>query len=77
MLVLGWLVLGVPLRGSLPLLYTSMVVYLAAIIGIGLFISSLASTQQQAIIGLFIYMLPAILLSGYATPVENMPDWLQ
>lgn len=77
MLVLGWLVLDVPLRGSLPALYLSMIVYLAAIIGIGLFISSLASTQQQAIIGLFIYMMPAVLLSGYATPVENMPDWLQ
>lgn len=77
MLVLGWLVLDVPLIGSLPLLYTSMIVYLAAIIGIGLFISSLVSTQQQAIIGLFIYMVPAVLLSGYATPVENMPDWLQ
>lgn len=77
MLILGWLVLDVPLRGSLPLLYASMIVYLAAIIGIGLFISSLAATQQQAIIGLFIYMMPAVLLSGYATPVANMPDWLQ
>ena len=36
-----------------------------------------AATQQQAIIGLFIYMMPAVLLSGYATPVANMPDWLQ
>ncbi|MFZ5609586.1 MAG: ABC transporter permease [Pseudomonadota bacterium] len=77
MLALGWLVLEVPLRGSLPLLFASMSLYLAAIIGIGLFISSLAATQQQAVIGLFIYMMPAVLLSGYATPVENMPDWLQ
>ena len=77
MLILGWLVLDVPLRGSLLLLYASMIIYLAAIIGIGLFISSLAATQQQAIIGLFIYMMPAVLLSGYATPVANMPDWLQ
>lgn len=77
MLILGWLVLDVPLRGSLLLLYASMIVYLAAIVGIGLFISSLAATQQQAIIGLFIYMMPAVLLSGYATPVANMPDWLQ
>lgn len=77
MLALGWLVLDVPVRGSLPLLYFSMTIYLAAIIGIGLFISSIAATQQQAVIGLFIYMMPAVLLSGYATPVENMPDWLQ
>ena len=77
MLLLGLLVLGVPFEGSVALLFLSTVVYLAAIIGIGLFISSLASTQQQAIIGLFMYMVPAVLLSGYATPIENMPDWLQ
>jgi drug efflux transport system permease protein len=77
MLALAWLVLNVPFRGSLILLYFSMIVFLASIIGIGLFISSLASTQQQAVIGLFFYMMPAVLLSGYATPIENMPDWLQ
>jgi len=77
MLILSQLVLRVPFEGSVLLLFAAMVVYLAAIIGIGLFISSLASTQQQAIIGLFMYMVPAVLLSGYATPVENMPDWLQ
>lgn len=77
MLVLGLLFLSVPFRGSLALPFLGMVIYLAAIIGIGLFISSLAKTQQQAIIGLFMYMVPAVLISGYATPVENMPDWLQ
>ncbi|MCF8882074.1 ABC transporter permease [Erythrobacter sp. SN021] len=77
MLVLGLLFLNVPIRGSLALLFIGMVMYLSAIIGIGLFISSLAKTQQQAIIGLFMYMVPAVLISGYATPVENMPDWLQ
>jgi len=77
MLFLGVMVLNVPLEGSLTLLFLAMTVYLLAIIGIGLFISSLANTQQQAIIGLFMYMVPAILLSGYATPIENMPDWLQ
>lgn len=69
--------LAVPLRGDLLLLFLAMIVYLASIIGIGLFISSLVRTQQQAVIGLFIYMIPAVLLSGYATPVANMPDWLQ
>lgn len=77
MLLLSKLVLNIPFEGSLVALYLSMLVYLAANIGIGLFISSLASTQQQAVIGLFIYMTPAVLLSGYATPVENMPLWLQ
>ena len=68
---------GVPFRGSLALLYLSLFVYLAAVIGVGLFISALAQTQQQAILGAFLFMSPAIILSGFATPIENMPDWLQ
>ena len=70
-------VFGVPLRGSLLLLYGSAVFYLAALVGLGLFISSLAATQQQAILGAFLFMVPAILLSGFATPINNMPGWLQ
>lgn len=76
-IVVGTLVLRAPLFGSLTLLYASMVVYLAAVIGVGLFISSLARTQQQAILGAFIFLVPAITLSGFASPIENMPDWLQ
>jgi ABC-2 type transport system permease protein len=68
---------GLPLWGSVPLLYASMLVYLFAVIGVGLFISSLAKTQQQAVLGAFVFMVPAIMLSGFASPVENMPDWLQ
>ena len=67
----------IPFTGSVALLYASMAVYLLAILGIGLFISSLASTQQQAILGTFSFMVPMMLLSGFASPVENMPDWLQ
>jgi ABC-2 type transport system permease protein len=67
----------VPLTGSLGLLYAAMVAYLLAVVGIGLFISSLALTQQQAILGTFATMVPMVLLSGFASPVENMPDWLQ
>ncbi len=69
--------LRVPFNGSLLLLYASMVVFLAAVIGIGLFISSLSMTQQQAILGTFVFIVPAVILSGFATPIENMPDWLQ
>ncbi|MGE0008054.1 MAG: ABC transporter permease [Parvibaculaceae bacterium] len=68
---------GVPLRGSLVLLYGSAVFYLASVVGIGLFISSLSMTQQQAILGAFVFIVPAVLLSGFATPIENMPEWLQ
>jgi ABC-2 type transport system permease protein len=77
MILVGTQVLGVPFRGSIALLYLSLVVYLAALIGVGLFVSSLAKTQQQAILYAFMFMVPAILLSGFATPIENMPDWLQ
>ncbi len=67
----------VPFNGSLLLLYGSMMVFLLAIIGIGLFISSLSMTQQQAILGAFVFLVPAVILSGYASPIENMPPWLQ
>jgi len=67
----------IPFTGSLPVLYLSMFVFVSAIVGIGLFISSLCSTQQQAILGSFLFTSPAISLSGFATPVENMPLWLQ
>jgi ABC-2 type transport system permease protein len=67
----------VPLTGSLVLLFASMTVFLLSASGIGLFISSLSMTQQQAILGSFVFMVPANLLSGFATPVENIPDWLQ
>ncbi len=70
-------VFGVPLRGSLLLLYGSAAIYLASLVGVGLFISALSTTQQQAILGAFVAMVPAILLSGFATPIENMPGWLQ
>jgi ABC-2 type transport system permease protein len=67
----------VPFTGSVLLLYVSMSVYLLALLGLGLFVSSLAWTQQQAILGTFSLMVPMMLLSGFASPVENMPDWLQ
>ncbi|HVI49679.1 MAG TPA: ABC transporter permease [Candidatus Sulfotelmatobacter sp.] len=70
-------VFAVPLTGSVPLLYLGMAVYLASVIGVGLFISSLVATQQQAMLGAFTFVAPAILLSGFATPIANMPDWLQ
>lgn len=67
----------VPFIGSLVLLYGSMFVFISSIIGVGLFISSLSMNQQQAILGTFVFMTPAVALSGYATPIENMPHWLQ
>jgi ABC-2 type transport system permease protein len=76
-LLVATLFFEVPLRGALALLYVGVVFFLAAVIGIGLFISSLSQTQQQAFLGTFLFAAPAILLSGFATPIENMPEWLQ
>ena len=47
------------------------------LIGLGLLVSSASMTQQQAFLGSFIVTIPLILLSGYAAPIDNMPDWLQ
>lgn len=77
MLTMGTLILGVPFTGSLLLYTLSLFVFVASISGIGLFISSLSSSQQQAMLGTFVFMMPSILLSGFATPIENMPTWLQ
>ena len=70
-------VYGIPFRGSLALLYGAMLFYALALVGVGLFISSISKTQQQAFLGAFVFMVPAILLSGYTAPVENMPVWMQ
>jgi len=67
----------IPFIGSMFLLYISMFVFLLSIVGVGLFISSLSKNQQQAILGTFVFMTPAVTLSGYATPIETMPVWLQ
>jgi len=67
----------VPLRGAIPLLYAGLFLYVLAVIGVGLMISSLARTQQQAILGAFLFVVPAVILSGFATPIANMPEAIQ
>ncbi|HSI02938.1 MAG: ABC transporter permease [Myxococcota bacterium] len=73
----GVFIYGIPFQGALGLLYLCMVAYVAALAGIGLLISSFASTQQQAFLGTFCFVMPAILISGYISPVDNMPSWLR
>ena len=68
---------GVPLRGSLLLLYAGLFLYILAVIGVGLMISSISRTQQQAILGAFLFVVPAVILSGFATPIANMPPLIQ
>jgi ABC-2 type transport system permease protein len=70
-------VFGIPLTGSAILLFAGLCVFLTAVIGVALFISSLVANQQQAMMGIMVFMMPAMLLSGFASPVQNMPTWLQ
>ncbi len=67
----------VPLEGSFWLLLPSLLLFILSVVGIGLMISSVSATQQQAILGSFAIGVPAVLMSGFATPVENMPTVLQ
>jgi len=71
-----WL-FDVPLRGSLLVGLVGVALYLFSTLGVGLFISTVSQTQQQAFLGGFLFMLPAILLSGIMTPIRGMPGWLQ
>lgn len=67
----------VPLLGSLVTLYTGIILFLLSGVGVGLMISSFAVTQQQGLLGAFIFMVPSIILSGFATPIRNMPELVQ
>ncbi len=77
MMLIGIFVLGVPFTGSPLVFFFSLFIFVTSVSGVGLFISALSMTQQQALLGTFVFLLPSILLSGFATPIENMPIWLQ
>ena len=68
---------GIRFTGSFPLLIVCLTIFVLSIVGVGLMISAICSTQQQAILGTFAFGVPVILMSGFATPVENMPAVLQ
>lgn len=65
---------NVELKGPVFLLALSTLVYLVSVLGIGLFISTMAKTQQQAMMASFLVNMPAILLSGFMFPIKNMPE---
>ncbi len=67
----------VPLLGNLLTLYVGVILFLLSAIGVGLMISSLSVTQQQGLLGAFLFLVPAIILSGFATPIANMPPLVQ
>jgi drug efflux transport system permease protein len=76
-LVVGNVLFDVPIRGSLWLAFGGVALYLVATLGVGLVISTLARTQQQALMAGFFFIMPAILLSGFMTPVAAMPAWIR
>lgn len=67
----------IPMAGSLGTLYLGLVVFMLAGVGIGLTISALSATMQQAMFFTFVLLMPMMLLSGLTTPVRNMPEVLQ
>lgn len=67
----------VPLVGDLRILYAGILLFVFAAVGVGLMISSLAATLQQALLGAFLFLVPAVILSGFATPIDNMPPAVQ
>ena len=63
--------------GELTTLYPALIIYVLSIIGVGLMISSFSTTLQQALLGAFLFIVPAVILSGFSTPIANMPAFMQ
>jgi len=76
-LAVGYFVFDVPMRGSLLLLFASAGVYLIVALAIGLWISTLVETQQQAMFVTFFLLMIYLLMSGLFTPIDSMPRWVQ
>jgi ABC-2 type transport system permease protein len=68
---------GVPMRGSIPILLAGSVLFIAGVLGVGLFISTVSGTQQQAMVVSFFFIQPAVTLSGFGFPITSMPVVLQ
>ena len=76
-LTAGWLIFDIPVRGSLLLLFGSAAVYLVVALAIGLWISTMVGTQQQAMFVTFFIMNIYLLMSGLFTPIDSMAGWVQ
>ncbi|MBS1912919.1 MAG: ABC transporter permease [Bacteroidetes bacterium] len=78
LLILASLVFGISMRGNILLFFAMTFCFLVTILGLGLFISTISKTQQQASFTTSFFVLPPFLfLSGYSFPIENMPSWIQ
>lgn len=74
-LLVSWLVYGIIPLGSIILLYGFVAIYLLAVLGLGLLISTFCETQQQAMFIAFFFLMIFILMGGLFTPIDSMPDW--
>jgi len=75
--LVGVLWFGVPFRGSFAVLALGAVLFIVCMLGVGLFISTISATQQQALVSGFFFAMPAIVFSGFGTPISSMPETLQ
>jgi drug efflux transport system permease protein len=73
----GTLWFQVPFRGSIVVLFSGTILFLLCMLGAGLLISTVSSTQQQAMVTAFFFIMPAIIFSGFGFPISTMPRWLQ
>jgi ABC-2 type transport system permease protein len=73
----GTLWFQVPFRGHVSVLFAGTVLFLLCQLGVGLLISTVSSTQQQAMVTSFFFIMPAITFSGFGFPISTMPQWLQ
>lgn len=76
-LIIGVLLFGVPINGSVPLLLGLAGLFLLTSLSLGILVSSVATTQQEALLMTFATTLPTVYLSGFLFPIEAMPRWLQ
>jgi ABC-2 type transport system permease protein len=76
-MILALVVFHIPFRGSLALLLFSGALFVLTTLGVGLFLSTISHTQQQAMMSSFFFLVPAFMLSGFAFPIENMPQVVQ
>jgi ABC-2 type transport system permease protein len=76
-LLVAWLIYGIIPVGSLALLYGFVSIYLLAVLGLGLLVSTFCETQQQAMFIMFFFMMIFILLGGLFTAIDSMPEWAQ
>ncbi len=75
--VVGTLWFRVPFRGHISVLFAGSILFIICMLGVGLLISTVSSTQQQAMVTAFFFIMPAIAFSGFGFPISTMPQWMQ